>query len=42
MILKKKQFDGIDGPVVFDSNTGKLAIDINMLADGKTAPVAQN
>jgi len=42
MILQKKQFVGIDGPVVFEGNTGKLAIDINMLADGKTAPVPQN
>lgn len=38
-ILEKKEFDGIDGKVVFEGNTGKLAITINMLADGKTTPV---
>ena len=38
-ILEKREFEGLDGPVVFESNTGKLAITVNMLADGKTTPV---
>jgi branched-chain amino acid transport system substrate-binding protein len=38
-ILGVKNFDGIDGPLVFDSNTVSMPIDVNVIRNNKTEAV---